>query len=189
MNSRTLIHGIAVATLLLATLSRVARAEAGDGFAVTPGQVALAMRRAHVPADVGDVRFLSAVWARVPDPSLKLISIAKWETGTLKAELRCADRGACLPFYILLRDAGSAIDVRTAPIHEEARPIRLPVRHAVHTGERAMLVFENGDSRIQMRVICAQNGDRGQKIRVASIDRKRFYQAEVVEPGLLKGIL
>jgi flagella basal body P-ring formation protein FlgA len=38
-------------------------------------------------------------------------------------------------------------------------------------------------------VICLQNGVRGQRIRVASKDHRRFFEGEVVGTGVLKGSL
>jgi flagella basal body P-ring formation protein FlgA len=43
--------------------------------------------------------------------------------------------------------------------------------------------------RITLRVICLENGARGERVRVSSTDHKRIYQAEVIDPGLLKSAL
>jgi len=174
------------AVLLLSPLIMAADSDAN--FVVSPRQVADALREAGRSVDADHVRFLSPVYARRQNASLELVSVGEWQDGTLKAEMRCADRSACLPFYVLLRDS------LALPLAVSQRPARTSSpatskTYDVHIGDPATLVFERKESRIVMHVICTQNGDRGQKIRVATRDRRRFYQAEVVEPGFLRGTL
>jgi hypothetical protein len=104
----------------------------------------------------------------------------------LKVELRCHDHRACLPFYVLL-NAGTA----DAP-GPTATPqtLEVPVKQALmRDGDPATLVFENTALRITLPVICLQSGNRGQKIRVSSKDRKHFFKAEIVDLGLLRATL
>lgn len=165
-------------------------AESESGFAVSSSQVADAMREAGRPVNADRIRLLSSVRTRRPNATLQLVSVGEWQDDMHKAEMRCTDRSACLPFYVLVRDSLLAsLAVSQRPDQLQGNPVVTPRTHDVHIGERATLVLERNESRIVMRVVCAQNGDRGQKIRVASPDRKRFYEAEVVEPGFLRGTL
>jgi len=202
MTTRRILSTIVVLMQMLPGLSLAARAETKNArfpetrfaetrFAVSPDQVARAMRAAGVAAAAERIDLLSPIQTRQPNAALRLISVKHWQGNTLKAELRCSDRKACLPFYVLLRDADSVPDL--AVVHGSAEPQKsasaTPRAHDVHIGDPAILVFERQQSRITIRVICDQNGDRGQIIRVASSDRKHSYKAEVIEPGLLKGAL
>jgi len=176
---------------LLPALPLTARAETRRGdFLVSSYQVAHAMHAAGVPVTTEGIEFLSSVRTRQPNAALKLINVGSWQDGILRAELRCAEPGECLPFYVLVHDSSTMPDLWSQSTAQTTTPVRgIHKTYDVRIGDPATLVFEGRESRITVRVICAQNGDRGQKIRVASRDRKHFYQAEIVEPGLLKGIL
>ena len=192
MTTRKILSTIVILMQMLPGLPLAARAETQNArFAVSPDQVAQAMRAAGIAAAAERIDFLSPIQTSQPNAALRLISIKPWQGNTLKAELRCSDSKACLPFYVLLRDADSVTDV--AVLHKSAEPQKsasaTPKTHDVHVGDAAILIFERQQSRITIRVICDQNGDRGQIIRVASADRKHSYKAEVIEPGLLKGAM
>ena len=183
-------NALAVLAALLSAHVLTMRAEARDwDFVVSPGQVAHALGEAGVAAPAERIEFLSQVRTRHANEDLRLISVAEWQEGTLKAEMGCAERRDCLPFYVLVRDTAISPDLLNGRQAKsaEATPAS-PKMHDVHKGDAAILFFESNDSRITMRVICMQNGDRGERIRVASADRKHFYQAEIIEPGLVKGM-
>ncbi len=176
-------------TLVLLPLawSLVAGADARDyRFVVSPAQVMRAMRASGVPVSVEQIELLSSVRSRLAEPSLRVVTVRQWQGNTQKAELRCTNGTACLPFYVLVRnsDAEAQNSPRTRP--NAATEIRA---HDVHVGDPAVLIFEGDQSRITIRVVCVQAGDRGQKIRVASRDRKKFYEGEVLQSGLLRGTL
>jgi len=175
-------------------LAMPAAAQPGDArFLISPVSVAQALVAAGVPVAATQVKFLSDVSATGRNPVLKVINVATWTDGSYKAELRCHDHSACLPFYVLL--TGS----QTAEAHgrgsTESQPSSgtlpaLPVKQALmRDGDRATLVFENSSLRISMPVICLQSGERGQTIRVVSADHKRFFKAQIVESGLLRATL
>jgi len=176
----------AILSLLLSLLT--ATAESEEDFVVSRVQVAHAFDQAGRPVSAEQIQFLSSVHTRQPNAALKLIGFADWQDGLLKAEIGCVDHTTCLPFYVLVQDAAIPALVHGTRT-ELGAPARSLKNYDVHVGETAVLTFEDSESRITMHVICVQNGDRGQKIKVASRDRKRFYEAEVIEPGFLRGIL
>ena len=157
-----------------------------SGFVISPAQVTRAMRASGVPVGVEQIELLSSVRSRLAEPSLRVVTVRQWQGDTLKAELRCTDSAACLPFYILVRNADGAAQNALQPRPYALREIRT---HDVHAGDLAVLIFEGSQSRITIRVVCVQAGDRGQKIRVVSRDRKKFYEGEVLQSGLLRGTL
>jgi len=175
---------------LLLPFSMLAAGEPTGSFVLSPSQVARAIREAGRQVNDDRVGFLSQVRTRQANPTLKVMSIHEWHDGVQKVEIRCVDRSVCLPFLVLVRDGAFVPDPANSSQAKLQKAFStLPKRHDVRIGDPAILVFEGNDSRITMRVICAQDGDRGQKIRVASSDRKHFYEAEVIEPGFLKGNL
>lgn len=190
-NLKTLACGL----LLLAPF--VAAAQPRDpGFSISSQRVAQALGQAGVPVTPGQVRFLSKVSATSKDYGLQVINVAKWTGDTWKAELRCRDHGTCLPFYVLLSSRWAADtsgqtlapETGTSPQGRDLLPI--PAKQILmRDGDPATLVFESSTLRITVPVICLQSGNRGQRIRVVSTDHKRFFKAEIVEPGLLKATL
>jgi flagella basal body P-ring formation protein FlgA len=56
----------------------------------------------------------------------------------------------------------------------------------MRAGAHATLVMDDARSHIQVAVISLENGIAGHRIRVASLDHKQVYVAEVVSANLLK---
>lgn len=189
MTTRRVLPTFIVLLYVLPTLSLSARADARvAGYVISAGQIVQALREGGLRVTADRIEILSSVRSRQPNASLRLIRAGEWQDGTLKAEIRCDERSACLPFYVLVHDATGVPDVVSRkPVCQAKSSLAVLKTHDVHVGDRAILIFEGNESRITVRVVCVQNGDRGQKIRVASRDRKHFYQAEIVEPGLLRG--
>jgi Chaperone for flagella basal body P-ring formation len=178
---------------LLWTLIPAAFGQASNPrFPISSEQVAAAIVAAGVPVSTVQVRFLSQVSALGQDSGVEVMNMAKWSHDIWKVELRCQDRRACLPFYVLV-DAGhspafdliSALGNRGRTARRDLFGIPRP-QILMRNGDRATLLFENPSVRITIPVICLQNGNLGQTIRVESTDRKQFFQAEIVKSGLLK---
>jgi hypothetical protein len=181
--------------LLSLPMSQAARAEAQDSRrAISPRDVVEALASAGVMVTVPQLEFLAPVTASNPNPSLRVVSIASATSGAASVKLRCRDNHECLPFYVLVHgfQGTNVKEIRTPSlVAEKSSSVvkRSPKERVVRGGDSATLILETADMRINLPVICLENGVRGQKIHVASTDRKQFYQAEVIEAGLLKGSL
>jgi len=183
--------------LLLSTLAPAAVSGSRDArFPISAQSVANALTAAGVPVNSAQVRFLSPVSATGHDSSLQVVEIARWAGDTAKVQLRCRDRRACLPFYVLLTGAGKT-DTRgqtlqpTSGISSGGQGAieAFAKQTLIRDGDPATLVFDDSRLRISLPVICLQSGSRGQTIRVESRDHKRFFKARIVESGLLKATL
>lgn len=180
---------------LLLMISAAATAQPRESrFSISSQRVAEALAAAGVRVTAGQVRFLSPVSATGNDSGLEVMNVATWTGDTRKAELRCHDRRACLPFYVLLASSGTAdAHARTSgtgAVPQDGAASPTPSQQILmRDGDRATLVFEESALRITLPVICLQSGNRGQKIRVVSADHKRFFTAEIVESGLLRATL
>jgi hypothetical protein len=119
---------------------------------------------------------------------MKVVGMTDAAPGTIKVKLRCRDSHECLPFYVLVHGVDR---VKVGSAKEGAMPLSKASsrQNVVRGGDRAILILETPDSRMSFPVICLQAGTRGQKVRVTSTDRRRFYDAEVVAAGILKGSL
>lgn len=160
-------------------------------IAITPQRVANAMSDAGWKVTAGQVKLLSQV-TTTQDTWLQVVQVTHWQGDKLKVELRCHDPRACLPFYVLINEgamadkAGLRSDVN-ADAGGKHSPVEMPTeKPLIRSGDPATLKFADKGLSISMPVICLENGQRGQRIRVASADHKRFYKAEIVGPGLLK---
>jgi hypothetical protein len=127
---------------------------------------------------------------------LQVVEIAKWVGDTVKVQLRCRDRRACLPFYVLLTGAekagtrGQTLQLTSGIPSDRRDAIEVFAEQTLmRDGDPATLVFDGSRLRISLPVICLQSGSRGQTIRVESRDHKRFFKAEIIESGLLKASL
>jgi len=177
--------------LSILLLPAVGRA-ANDRFPISPDQVAEAIVAAGVPVSAAQVRFLSEISALGKDTDVRVMNMARWLGNQWKVELRCQDHRACLPFYVLVQPESSAASdamlalarrgtVLKGNVSRQAAPQIL-----MRNGDHATLLFEKPTVRITLPVICLQNGNLGQTIRVESTDHKQFFKAEIVKSGLLK---
>jgi Chaperone for flagella basal body P-ring formation len=177
--------------LLLSILaSRAVGQQSNPRLPISSQRVAEAMLAAGIPVTAAQVKLLSQVTTTGPDSGLEVINLAKWSEDRLRVELRCHDPRVCLPFYVLVEGGTAAISeavsaqVAGSPRRDLFRVSRKQI--LMRNGDHATLMFEDRTVRITMAVICLQNGDRGETIRVASTDRKQFFKAEIVGSGLLK---
>ena len=165
---------------------------ANSRFAISTRHITHALLQAGVPTSGLQVELLSPVSSTNINPAINVVNISKWKENSFKALLKCQDNTQCLPFYVLLhKSEGTEIP---APLMNAAELQREPVKKLVEkplikTGQRATLVLKSQTMQITLPVVCLENGNKGQRIRVASPDRKQNYQAEVVQAGLLEGTL
>src|SRR5579863_377421 len=160
--------------------------------AISPQHVAAAMAEAGWRVDAAQVKLLSQVTSAAHDAWLQVVQVTHWQDHQLKVELRCHDPRACLPFYVLVNQGGTAdkpgqISPAAAVADETAPALEMTAEKLLfRSGDPATLTFADKGLSITMPVVCLQSGHRGQKIRVSSTDHKRFYTGEIVGPGLLK---
>jgi len=184
---------LACAVFFFMPMAQVAGAEILDGrSAITSQLVAAAMASSGMAVAAAQVEFLTPVSASDQAPGLKVVSVASGTSGAANVKLRCRDNRECLPFYVRVHGL-NVTGLQTDPLegtHAQSLVVRrAPKQRVVRGGDPATLILESADMRINLPVICLENGVFGQKIRVASTDRKQFFEARVVEAGMLKGSL
>ena len=161
-------------------------------YSISPSSVGVALSNAGVQVNESQIEFLSSVSSASEHVQLKLVSLAKLNDDALKAHLRCESNSECLPFYVVLRHL-NAVNLPTRfsanTGNPKAHPVKKQGERVVRGGQAATMIYETKDIRIVLPIVCLQNGRRGERIRVASPDRKKIYLAEVVDNGLVKGIL
>jgi len=157
--------------------------------AVIPTQrIVEAMLSAGIAARPDQIEILSQVNSVTASATMRVLSVSKGAAGAMKVKLRCQDNHECLPFYVLVHGLDEEKLSSRKLVLLPAAKVTSP-QNIIRSGDHAILTLESPDSRMSFPVICLQNGVRGQRVRAVSTDRKQFFDAEVVAPGMLKGSL
>jgi len=175
------------AILAFVSAMPAAASQAGIARTTSPAQhVVDALGLSGIVVGSDQIEFLSGVSS--PRESMRVVSVTDSTTGTAKVKLRCQDNHECLPFYVLVHGLDEEKLSSRKLVLLPAAKVTSP-QNIIRSGDHAILTLESPDSRMSFPVICLQNGVRGQRVRAVSTDRKQFFDAEVVAPGMLKGSL
>ena len=188
---------MAVLLTALFWLPACARAQSQVRFSLTAHEVARTLSDHGVQVADSQVSILAKVVAAKPLPVLDVLSVAslgeRWSAGHSEShslvKIGCHQPGTCLPFYAIVSWPEGTLDsgrADTLPASASAR-LNTNVPIAIRAGANAILEMNDKRSHVQVAVISLQDGKAGEKIRVASTDRKQTYTAEVIGANLLKG--
>ncbi len=181
-------------TLLTALLSIATSHASAAPTPVLAQQIVNAMVSTGITLSPDQIEPLSDVGSVPSTATIRVVSVSDGADGTntVKAKLRCHDNRECLPFYVLVHGVTNVNAIQlgshTAPLRKGSS-LQGSLQNVVRGGDHATLILETPDARMSLPVICLQSGMPGQKIRAASLDRKRFFDVEVVAAGMLKGNL
>ncbi len=178
-------------------------------FAVTPDRIIAAIREHQLPTEGVQINLWVPMTTQASDSQLDVQEISRTGTNSARLKITCHQRGQCLPFFVSATwPAGVSF---LQPVAQPASPASLSSQHAdavaadansvpgtsphnssksvpvVLSGSPATLLIEDQKMHIRLQVVCLQDGADGAHIRVATLDRKHSYTAEVVMPGLVKG--
>jgi flagella basal body P-ring formation protein FlgA len=156
---------------------------------ISSAHVADAITQAGIKVRSDQVEFLSAISSVHPVANLHVVRVVRLNPDLLKVRLRCDENSECLPFYVLLRGktTGEISDLKK--LLEEGPTAPKATRPVVRGGDSATLIVQTQNMQMTLPVICLQNGRLGERIKVASPDRKRTFEAEVVRVGLVRRVL
>ena len=183
--------------LLLAVIPNV-RAQA-PRFSVTSEQVVAAMRGHAWSIEGVRITLPAAITTTVADPKLGIETASMLGTHEARLRVVCRVRAACLPFFATAVWPENVESI-SPPLDRSAegagrKPSIQPADGGgesftrLRAGAPATLLLEGDRVHIQVQVVCLQGGAAGEKIRVATRDRKQTYVAEIVSSTLLKGSL
>jgi hypothetical protein len=160
--------------------------------AITTEQVATAMSNVGLNTSAKQVVLLTDVVASTNAPTLKVESMEHWGDRGMKVRMSCARPEECLPFFVAIRGSQAQAVPPYFADHSSAAILRAKPdsnSFVVRAGSRETLMLDGGHVHIQLSVVCLENGAVGQTIRVASLDHKQTYTAEVSSNKLLRGRL
>ena len=167
-----------------------------NSFLIDVNRIVATLSQRDLPVSPNQVQLLANVRSTQENPDLEVMTVMPWQQASVKVRVRCRQREACLPFYVIVTGRTLAEITRAThpggatPPTDSTRTVA--AAHGpllVRAGDRATLVIMNQHMLIQLPVVCLANGGEGKQIRVASTDHKQIYLAEVVGSELLKGSL
>ncbi len=190
---------LSVITAAIGLASAGIPARAAAAVAITAPQVAAAIREVGLSVGAEQVRLLSPAVAAEASPELQAVRAELWGDTQALVQMRCRDSAQCLPFYVALKwpsATAAALALRNcnlpygqAGVASSPRPSNSRTPGAavvVKRGEAATLVIEGQRLRMELPVVCMQNGSLGASILVRSPDSRKTYMAVVVGAKLLK---
>jgi hypothetical protein len=186
-----MLHRRIAAMVVVWVAATLPAASQSERFSITRDQVANAIDGAGMQVSAGQVTLLSNMVSTTGKPALKVESIERWGDRKMMVRLECANPGECLPFIVTVPLSGAAqgrlaLSPRLQSVSLFANP-REP--DTIRAGSTAVLFLEGQHVHIQMSVVCLENGSIGQRIRVATRDRRLIFTAEIVSDTTLRGQL
>ena len=181
-----------ISALTLSAAAALPAAGAAPGHeAITTQQIANAMTGVGMQVSAAQVQLLSDVVSTVSTPRLRVQSMQRWGDDRMKVRMNCENAEECLPFFVAVRwSQPDATESAPTELVASILPIKPgPRNFVVRSGTLATLLLDSARVHIRVSVVCLENGAPGQVIRVSSKDHKQFYNAQVVDGGLLKGRL
>lgn len=177
-----------IAALIVAIALGLPAAMASAQHAITPQQIAAALDSAGMSTTPEQVVLLTDVVATTASPALKFESAELWSDRRIKVRLSCVKSDECLPFFVAVQ--GSQAQPVAADSSSAATAAKSAANSpAIRAGGHATLLLEGDHIHIKLSVVCLESGAIGQTIRVASLDRKLTYLAQVDGDRTLRGKL
>ena len=188
--------------LLGAALAVIPAAHAqAPRFSVTSEQVVAAMRGHAWSTEGVQVTLPAAMTAAVANPKLGVEKASMLTAHEARLRIVCRVPAACLPFFATAVWPESMESVLPPPpgrSADEAKRKRAeqPSTNAnessagrLRAGASVTLLLDGERVHIQMQAVCLQGGATGDKVRVATRDRRQTYAAEIVSSSVLRGSL
>ncbi len=174
--------------LVMTCLGGWAQAHGGARFPIRAAQVAQVLSRAGMEVTERQVHLGTPIWSATQTPALEVLDTQGMTAGgRLWIKIGCEGRHECQPFYVSVPWKGPA------PLAGKQRHVVNPVHSAsyrpptIRLGDHATLVVDSPGLHMEIAVVALQNGAVGQVIRLATPDRKQFYQGQVVNQVTVKG--
>lgn len=162
----------------------------GKRFPISSEQVAGALRSGGLDIDAEHITHMPNVTAAEESPQLSIVRVVPVDSEEVAVRLACRDASICLPFLVFVRARRSEAERfrSTTASPPQVKVASASTHPLMRAGESVTFLIESDDVRITMNVVCLQAGQVGDTIRVATTDRKLVYRAQVIAPGIVKGL-
>ena len=164
-------------------------------YPISNGAIIAAMQLKGVPVSGLQIRIAAPITASVAHPELDIRSFAMGDKHTAQLLMSCRSSAECLPFYV---SASWPVEMDAANLRESLEPGANPSPdvanrtfsgdvHSFRAGSTATLLLDGQRVHVMLRVVCLESGEPGERVRVATPDRRQEYVVDVIAPGVLKG--
>ena len=155
---------------------------------VTEQDIVESMREKGIIIEDSQVKMLSTIPSRKQYPLLEAVKMETLSADASRVLLRCADRIACIPFYVVVNGlAPNQQNFSDAPTTRTSIQQKSgPGFQVIRKGSTATLEIVAPEMLITVPVVCLQGGLQGERIKVSLTDRSRTFLAEIIRPGLLR---
>lgn len=178
----------------------------GMHYSITPAAIANLLHANGTNVASSQVHLPMQLTAAIPEPHLEIVRTRRVTEHELDLEIHCQATSECLPFdaVVDVNDANTmAAEARTggsfgmfarqSSVEETTEKPSLPAESTassvdrLQVGTQAILVIIDGRMRIHLPVIAMDSGYKGTIIRVCTLDRKKIFQAIVVNDAMVQG--
>lgn len=156
---------------------------------VTETDIVQGMAKKGIIVRPAQVSMLATIPARMEHPVLDVQKVEPLSGDASRVLLRCADQISCIPFYAVVNGLPRGEQAEKQAVGKSSPEKAIPGPVMVKRGSVATLEIVSSDMLITVQVVCLQKGRQGERIKVASTDRKTTYTAEVMSHSLLRSQL
>ncbi len=164
-------------------------------YPISDRAIISAMQERRVPVSGLQIRIAAPITASVAHPELDIRSFTMGNKHSAQLLMSCRNSAECLPFYV---SASWPVEMDAANLNGSLVPGANPTREAANrtfsgdlysfrAGSIATLMLDGDRVHVMLRVVCLESGEPGERVRVATPDRRQEYDADVIAPGVLKG--
>ena len=154
-------------------------------FSVTPEQVLQAMQERDWSVNGVQVRLAAPVTATAAHAELQIESVSPVAGHEALLRMVCRVHTECIPFFAsVIWPTNVSVPSLAAKPLGTANALAPSV---IRAGSPATLLLEGARIHIRLRVVFAENGHVGDRLRVTTPNHKQTYVAEVLTPQLLRG--
>jgi hypothetical protein len=183
-----------LAFVVLLAVSAACAQTISERTPISEDRIVSALAGFHLAVQKSQVQFLSDVSSKSRSGNLQLVEVQRWNQSDALAKFLCAKSGDCLPFFVAIhwptsvdRDLALAGSNRNRTVRAFEKPSFRNKEMLVRAGQTATLIIDNSKFHATTPIICLQAGSQGQKVRIATLDRKKIALAEVIDSGVLRG--
>lgn len=194
-----------VLVLPMAASLAFAQQRNGMDYPITQAAVASLLRANGANVDSSQVHLPMQLTATTAEPHLEIVATRRVAKHELDLEVHCQATAECLPFDALVDindastiglgaygGASSVESARQSSRHDVPEQSSLPDESNASTdylrvGGRVTLVMVDERMRIHLPVIAMDSGSKGTRIRVCTLDRKKIFDAFVVDSQTVQG--
>lgn len=161
-------------------------------FVISAELVAGALQGQGLSVLTSQLEVPTGLTASVAQPELRLTGSELLPNRRLRLRLTCVHAEDCHAFFVLAREVDITASVPPAvrvPSAANRSALQDSAGSRLLAGQRITLLLTDAHMQITIPVMAIDSGAPGSEIRVSSLDRKRTFQATVLDPRTVRSEL